>query len=831
MNALRLIRDEMTKIGYAAIEKDYVFSDVFTPHGQDRTVPIVAFTNTPPSYRNAALAVVEAQGRTATELTTSYRALGAPLLFAVEADAVVVWRVTVDGSPSELARTPLDQLHALFSQNAVLWGPESLQRAKSIGQFSGPRQLDFVDLRLLSAVEGEVHAKLDVLLNESLAEAVGFRGGRARHQIDQRLLFRTIFRLLAAKVLQDRGHQLSATWNPSDIGSVLTAISKYYTLEALPGEQTALQNTIFESCWDRLRNGINFRNISSDDLAFVYENTLITRETRKSFGTHGTPRTVAEYVVGKLALESHDPQSLSIYEPFAGAGIFMVAALRQLREQLPRDWSDAQCHKHLVRHISGDEKDPFAKEVAVLSLILADYPNANGWHIAQVDLFKDYVLQERVKAGGIILCNPPFEDFDAEERKAYPKAAARSMSKPIVALEAAMDAAPKGLGFVLPEPFIQGTQYMAQRRRLEKLYKNIEVVALPDRTFKHSVIRSSAVIARDLRAPTETGTSLRSTVVTVAGRERFLRSGEVSSSRGIVRTLNDTDAGKLWLSDLENVWRYLKPNPTLETLATAHLGIQWKQDQASAIRSTPQKGFVPGIHAANAVKAFYLDDPKYLDFRPSMIRRAGTHPWDQPKVIANAARLSRGPWCFAAAVDSQGLAVSQQLYGVWPKKGVSLNVLCAILNGPVANAYVAIHSPPDRIRLDAVHGIPIPAQIPPELEELGKRYARAVLQGSGLFSPRAAEKAESLLDQMDALVLRAYDLPPRLEKELLEYFREARRPTSHDWTHWFPKDFAPAIPLYRYHSEEYKIATSNWVLDVFKPLPKDQADAVREFLE
>ena len=61
MNAtIRAIRDCIVKLGYSAIEKDFVFSDVFTPSGADRTVPVVAFTNTPPSYRNAALAVVEA---------------------------------------------------------------------------------------------------------------------------------------------------------------------------------------------------------------------------------------------------------------------------------------------------------------------------------------------------------------------------------------------------------------------------------------------------------------------------------------------------------------------------------------------------------------------------------------------------------------------------------------------------------------------------------------------------------------------------------------------------------------------------------------------------
>jgi hypothetical protein len=553
MTPVNAFKEEIAKIGYSTIENDYVFSDVFSSSGFDRVVPLAAFTQTPPSYRNAALAAVEAEGRTPTELATSYRALGAPLLFVIDGDAVVVWRVTAEGAPSEIARTSLDQLHALFQANAVLWGPESVQRAKSIGQFAGPRQLDFIDLRLLPAVEGEVHSKLDVLLNETLAEAVGFRIGRARVQIDQRLLFRTIFRLLAAKVLQDRGHPLASTWNASDIGSVLSAISKYYTLEPFPGEQTALRSAIFESSWNHLRNGINFRNISSDDLAFVYENTLVTRQTRKSFGTHGTPRTVAEYIVGKLELENYDPQNLRIYEPFAGAGIFMVAALRQLRESLPREWSAAQRHKHLVQHIFGDENDPFAKEVAVLSLILADYPNANGWHVSQIDLFKDYAIRERVRTGQIVLCNPPFEDFTAEERIEYPEAAATSVSKPTIALEAALDAAPKGLGFVLPEPFIRGAQYQAQRRRIEKLYKNVEVVALPDRTFKHSVIRSSLLIARNLRSSSDSVLSLRSTVVTVSDRDRFLRSGEVSDSRSIVRAVDETVPGKLWLNDLEGI--------------------------------------------------------------------------------------------------------------------------------------------------------------------------------------------------------------------------------------------------------------------------------------
>jgi hypothetical protein len=830
MTTVNILQEQIAKLGYWAIENNYIFSDVFSDSAVNRKVSLAAFTHTPPSYRNAALAVVDAKGRNAEEIAIEYRALGAPLLFLIEANDVTVWQIKSAGAPRLITRAPLGELEALFSQHADDWHPQSIHRAKSIGQFSRSYQLDFVDLGLLPAIEGELHAKLDRLLNETLVEAIGLRPRGTRYQINQRLLFRTIFRLLAAKVLQDRGHELAATWNPADINSVLREISKYYTLEPLPGEQTSLQNAIFASSWDRLRSAINFRNISADDLAFVYENTLITPDTREHFGTHSTPRPVAEYVVSRLEFWRHNPQDLRVYEPFAGAGIFMVAALRHLRELLPIHWTDQQRHEFLMQRIAGDEIEPFAKEVATLSLILADYPNANGWAVSQVDLFKEYQIAKRARASNVILCNPPFEDFTADERNKYPEAASRSISKPIAALEAALDARPKAIGFVLPEPFLKGSQYQVQRQRIERLYKDIELVALPDRTFKHSVVRSSLVIACEPRENQTTGTFLKSSVITVGDRDRFLRSGEVTKTRSVSRRFSK-GAGELWINELEEVWESLTSNPTLESVASVHRGLHWHGGQPSAVRDTQHKGFALGIHAANAVKAFALQEPEYLDYRSDNIRRAGDLPWAEAKILANAARLSRGPWCFAAAIDNEGLIFSQQLFGIWPKPAARLHALCALLNSPLANAYIASHSPADRIRVHTVLSVPIPVGIPKEIDELAKQYMRIVAHGESLFSTRITERADKILDQIDAHVLQAYDLPPRLERQLLEYFRGEQRPTLHEWSHWFPESFTPFIPLHEYLSEDHRKARKELLLKVFTPLPDDEAIALRDTLD
>ena len=88
-----------------------------------------------------------------------------------------------------------------------------------------------------------------------------------------------------------------------------------------------------------------------------------------------------------------------------------------------------------------------------------------------------------------------------------------------------------------------------------------------------------------------------------------------------------------------------------------------------------------------------------------------------------------------------------------------------------------------------------------------------------------------MLNRIDAAVFEAYDLPPRLERELLEFFRDAERPTAHQWEHWLPEGFQPFIPLHKLISEEYQKATQPWVQKVFKPLPPDEAARLREYMD
>jgi len=831
MTVVHALQEQIAKIGYSAIVPNYVFSDVFASTPTSREAQVVAFTHTPPSYRNAALAVVEARRREPLEIVSEYRALGAPLLFVVEGDSVTVWQVRSGLGPRAITQSHRDELPALFSAYRDAWSPQSIQRAKSIGQFNPHYQLDFVDLGLSPAIEGEIHSKLDRLLNGALAQAMDARTGRPR--VDERSLFRAVFRFLAAKVLQDRGHPLSKTWDANRLETVLAVISDFYQLKPIAPQSSLSKQAIFGAVWEHIRGGINFQNISSDDLAFVYENTLVTPEIRAAFGTHSTPRQVAEYIVCHLGFHEYagEPEQLRIYEPFAGASVLLISALRHLRELLPVDWTDQQRHQFLIKQMSGDEVDAFACEVAMLSLILADYPSHNGWHIREKNLFEDGVLAEAMKAHNVIICNPPFEAFANADRKRY-AIAQTTHSKPSAILDAALDAHPLALGFVLPRGFILDRQFSDQRRRLEKIYGAVELVEVPDRIFRHSTVESSLLIAREPRPPAVPLVKLRSTEIADRDGQQFLRTGEVTRSRALVRAVAEPPSGDLWIPHLASLWKYVDSYPRLRTFLKPSWGLQWTYKQTDAFSEKRQTGFRKGLASARGLSQFVLNQPVWLDYRRDYVRRAYGQEWERPKLIVNEGRLSRGPWRIGAALDSQGLLYSQQFFGLWPVVDLSdkdLLTLAAIINSPLANAFIAVHSPGKGIRATAIGRIPVPHALPDEVSELVAEYI-SLLNDDQLMVDNSLALAR-LLTRIDAAVLQAYDLPPRIERELLEFFRGHERPVRHAWKHWLPEKFEPFIPLHEFVSEKYQRATQPWTQEVLTPLPPEEAAALREYMD
>ena len=755
--------EQTTMLGYRddAIRRNYAYSDVWVASGGTRSVPLVAFTQTPPSYRSAAFAVDEGSQEEAPGLVEGHRALGAPLFFVIEGETVSSWQVFARKPPTLLERFPIDHLPKTFHNHREEWAPDVIHRAKSIGRVDSTYQRDFVDIGLIPAIEGEIHTKLDSLIREAVADV-----RNVGNNDTMRLFFRGVFRLLAAKILTDRQHEWAMRWNADRVADVLSAMGNYYLLGNDTQIWPATILALLDPVWATFRAGFNVANISADDLAYVYESTLVTPKARAQFGTHSTPRHVADYILDRFRLWEFGVAPPNVYEPFAGAGVFLGSALRQMRDGLPHDWSDKKRHDLLIRHIGGSEVDPFACEVAKLSLILADYPNANGWQIEETDLFKKGALAQRLKKADVILCNPPFGSFRPREREAYREANAIDGSKAVFALETALQAQPRMLGFVVPNTLLVDRRYRNQRRLVEQLYREVELVSLPDGVFNVSQIETALLIARDHRQPKDFQ-RIRSTAVYDADKRRFAVDREASHTTEEVRQPGTSCGGSLWVPRLNQVWAALANRPMLGALVRGHWGLRWHGGQKKTPRAFDHPGpdRLPGYMDSSALYQFVLDAPRFLDVKCEAIFAGGNYAWDAPKILCNAGRLSRGYWRLAAAVDREGRLASQQFIAFWPNDNagdVDLDAIVALLNGPVVNAFLTEHSFDKRFRIGTLERAPLPLRIPDGLGDLSRAYAAA----AGHKGSDPAELA-ALLDEIDAVVLDSYSLPQGLKRDLL----------------------------------------------------------------
>lgn len=829
MTALASIERGLLDLGYTSesLFRDYRFADVLGDGEGIRSVCLAAFTQLPESFRSAAFGVVDDSVDPAGAIMAC-RALGAPVFFSIDGDSVGVWSVGARAAPTLRERVTLAELPALFDRYRAHWHPQALHRAKALGQDAGPVQYDFVDLGLLPAIESEVEAKL----HQAMADVVAILSPSNPDDLGaQRSAFRLTFRLLAAKILADRGHAIAEEWDGLGVGAVLAGIQSYYGLPVVDeGEPLPLDRAAV--AWARLGQAINLGNISADSLAFVYENTLVTADTRRLFGTHSTPRAVAEYVVGALRLERFDIEQLRLVEPFTGAGIFLVAALKRLRDLLPADWSASQRHAYLVQRLSGAELDMFACEVATLSLILADYPNANGWKIKSRDLFNDGALTQTLAGATVILCNPPFEDFTPDERRDYPEAGSAAASKAAFALQRAVEAAPGALGFVLPRGFLLHHGYRQLRTKIATLYDEVELVSLPDRIFEKASYPCALLIASGRRAE-EVAKVTRVVSRTVREQDclNFLRTGEPGPERIATRSLPTSD---LWISELDEVWAYLARAPRLGDHAQIHRGLRWKV-QGEGVSDEPgplrERGY---FRPRDSLLAYELKCPRWLDVEPeNQVWPAPlTRPWREPKILINAQRVSRGAWRLTAAADRDGMLASQQFTGIWPSGAYSVNVLEAILNGPVANAFVTEHSANQHFTNEMLKRLPLPSRIDDlALSELSQRYRDRLRAYLAQPDNTLVIELNQTLVEIDAVILQGYDLPPRLERRVLDFFSGAKRPTAHPFAGWMPPEVRTFTPLHELLGRSQSPGRGSWVLDVFKPIPSTEADAIAHFLD
>ena len=812
-------------LGYRGdlLRRDYQFGDWFSPETPLRRVPAAAFGRTPVAYDSACFALLLANGKSGRNLISDYRALGAPLAFEVREDCVVQWKVgRSPETTEERLRILPGALDRIFEDHRNDWAAQAVLRAKNVGFDLGPRQLDFIDLGLIPALESQIKGKLDRLLREVVKEAVRGYHDSLNQAPDLRALFRLVFRVLAVKVLHDRRvASFKVLPEPANVRIALEAVAEYYDDSEPLLQDKPTQIFLAEKIWGQA----DFQNLSVEVLAYIYENTLVDESVRKELGTHSTPHSIARYIVHRLPVHEIPLDERRVMEPFCGHAIFLVSALQRLRELLPPDMDHQEKHRYFVRMLNGFELDAFALEVGKMCLMLADFPNHNGWRLKNEDVFLSKTFTPVLRRARIVLCNPPFENFSTTERARYPDL--RSVKKPAEILCRVLRhlASDGMLGFVLPRSFVDGPGYREIRKILAERYCEAELVLLPDKVFEHSDVETALLIAK--RASTEGRHRLSVTLTEVKDSDRggFLGYFDYTRRDSEILTL-ERASRSLSVIALGDAWKHLTGNPKLGDMAEIHRGVEWKApfDSAKYLSPIAKPGFKRGLSTAAGNFFSFLTPPtEYLCVRPDCQRGGAFNlPWDSPKIVMNAVRVSRGPWCVAAFADESGLLCSQSFTCLWPFKGDwTVKSLAAVLNGPVANAFIATRERKIHIRKSTLEGVPLPKLRSFEIESIDRlvdEFALLLLDDSGpensLRSSSQAETAREILLKIDAQILRGYNLPPRIERQLLDSFYKKPRPVPLDFDGYYASNFTPYLPLWMYISSELRDCTAKQLIKV-----------------
>ena len=669
--------------------------------GDATAVPLVGFAQLPTDARSACVAVLGEHGdaRAAVE---ACRPLGAPLIFVCHENTLQWWK---QGTRSaEWLRTiSANDVDRFLQDHHDEFSPEAVYRAKTIGRLRREYQLEFVDLGLMPLLEQEVGTALSRLLERTVSELKERLGWDDVTPEKGHWLLQTVFWLLSGKILRDKRVSTFEDLDLSDVEDVFHRVANHYGTRPLR-RSSAKQLEALRSSASLIDQFSSLALTTTESLAYVYENTLISKATRSSLGTHSTPSYLVDYIVGLLAdwIEEIPERERSVFEPACGHAAFLVAAMRLLSHLLPPAKSaPSRRGPYLRSRLHGSDLDPFSLELARLSLTLTDIPNPDGWDLRAEDMYLGDRLADQTRKNTILLANPPFGSFDEKELRAYDRTGTDIgvNNKAAEMLRRALPALQPGsvFGLVLPQAVLHKAYAEGVRRSLLDGFELREVSLFPDKVFSFSDAECAVVIGRRKKSGRASSTTLRFRRIRERQMAAFRETYAAPASRVVPQSrFNKAVRWDMRVPDQEQLWTALRPNPRASDLADFGMGLIYHGKDLPPGVATYSKDRFAGsregfVRLGRRLQIHELPELFWMNLADEAIvwRRSGATT-GVPQILLNYVPTSRGPWRLKAVIDAIGRPVTSAFLTIRPHS-CSLQVLWALLNSPIANAFAFCH--------------------------------------------------------------------------------------------------------------------------------------------
>lgn len=819
----RHLVEYLKRCGYSAgdVVEDFTFAE--------GRVPVLAFANQPHDARSACIAVVPSQGDAKAACSSVWRT-GAPVVWVCDGGEVQWWKQSPT-SPQLVDKFTAAAADRYIRDRRNDFDPKRIYRAKTLGRVDAAQQLSFVDIGLMPLAEHDSGEALSRLMGgvitqiaSTLREVTGRRPTTDLDPEEERKVYRASFWLLGAKMLHDKRVEkfknLGVDKNDptsEQIRAVFHRVAKHQAdPDGLPPTGKGWTAALREAAKCIFGFG-HLGAMSTESLAWMWERTLITDDVRDHLAVHSTPSYLVDYILWQLApwIEKIPEKDRVVFEPACGHAAFLVGALRQLRflyeGQSGDDW-----RTYRRTHLRGVEVDPFAVEIARLSLTLADIPNHNGWSITPDDMYASDVLAVEANRAMILLGNPPYKKFDAAEKKRYEKAGFPVRhSKAVEVLDRTVKHLPPGgvFGFVLPLGVLHSDEATEVRQTLMRDFEVSEVCMFPDKVFAFADPETVVLMGRKRKPSESSPKAVRYRRVDEGGLEAFKQSYRVDVDRSIpMSRFQRTPACNMHVPELDEVWTYLGAFATLESAASIAKGFEYvnksQWHSVSPVSLTRRPGDKRGFQKVTPALCIYgQPEEVWMNLVPELIRIPGSGlDTGTAQVLVTHLRVDRGPWRAQSVLDSTGHAVTGSFLTVRPVSAATpLEYLWALLNSPIANAFFYCHRDARHVLLRDLRRLPVPKVSKQGIDAVvaaAKRYLSLPKEQVGLLAAepdRAAIKAA--LMEMDSAVLRLYDLPPEYEASIVALFQgRERKGVGCDFT-GYPVGWSSRQPLGWTHAE------------------------------
>ena len=768
------------------------------------SVALGGFIGKPWDARSACLAVVDAttDSRLAAHACIEF---GAPTALVCRGDSLDWWHLSITG-PREPRTIRASEIKGFFRTHAAQLKPENIYAAKLHRPVPLGVQMQFVDVGLMPALERKAGEALNRLVTQAIRTLMAELGGKVRSRAHHEGVYKSVFWMLAAKLLKEKAVKGFKSLDLNDISDVFTVVGQHYrdARDYPPGDQT------WKPALARVGSSIagwgSLGNITAESLAFLYETALIDApkrnsgkgkttgqpDVRKTLGIHSTPSILVDHMLAQVwpLVDADKLADQRVFEPACGHGAFLTAALRDIRNYSGMEDS-AERHRYLRDRIRGIEFDAFAVEIAKLSLTLADVPHGNTWQINTGDMFKPGVLRDAAKWATIVLSNPPYEDFKKTRANRWLKSdePVTAQTKAVEMLKRLVPNLQPGavFGFVLPQGVLFQREAKALRKTLLESCEVAEISLFEDKLWSSAKPETCVVLGRRKQ-----GEPRVSTVMYRRVRNPDMDAFKSSLAFSREVRLTPSELGRnpdvsLYEPDLRELWTFAQAMPRLETSIEVAKGYEFYSLDTlrsnGLISPTTRANRIPvALSARDDYSIWHPPISGYLEFGSKTYReRGGGAKPGVAQVILNYA----GPvqaWRFRPVVDPEGIAVSSRFLTIRPKAKAthSLTTLWAILVSPIAGAYAYSWSSKRQTQVNEWQEFPLPTLTQAqrsEIEDFAAAYLSLVVppQGFTLTSPDEPAIKRALLD-LDAAVLRLYGLPPALERELLSIFDDVERP-------------------------------------------------------